>query len=247
MNNKGVHFLLGIVLVMVSGWLVWQEIKAQGADWLPVKYVRIEGAFQYIAKDKIKQVLQGHVNSGLYNADIQHIQKSVNQLPWVKSVRVKRVWPDALNIKIVEQRPVVRWGNNGLLNAMGEVFVPDNMNEFSQLPVISGPVGNEKKWLEIMKGISVTLTDRAMELAEFHVNDRRAWSMKIKNGLNLKLGRNNPLNKFQRFLQTLDLFSDELITKVAVVDLRYPNGYALTWKQGEKVIDWKNIAETRKI
>jgi cell division protein FtsQ len=68
------HFLIGTVVVVITGWLGWQEVKAQGADWLPVRYVRIEGAFQYIAKDKIKQVLTGQVNNGLYNADIQQIQ-----------------------------------------------------------------------------------------------------------------------------------------------------------------------------
>ncbi len=221
--------------------------KAQGADWLPIKYVRIEGAFQYIAKDKIKNVLKAHVNSGLYNADIQQIQQSVNELPWVEQVRVKRVWPDAIDIKIVEQKPVVRWSKAALLNAEGEVFVPDNMDDFSQLPVISGPDGNEKQLLEIMIGIKVALSDQAMALAEFHVNNRRAWIIKLQNGIDIKLGRNNPLNKFQRFLHTLDLFNDELIEKVAIVDLRYPNGYALTWKQGEEEIDWNTVAEMRKI
>lgn len=241
------HLILGVVAVIIAGLLGWQEIKAQGADWLPVKYVRIEGAFQYIAKDKIKLVIRQHVNNGLYNADIQHIQKSVMQLAWVENVRVKRVWPDAIDIKIGEQKPVVRWGMNRLLNAKGEVFTPENMEEFSQLPVILGLDGHEKEMLEIMKGITLSLTDQAMELVELHVNDRKAWSLKLRSGMDLKLGRNKPLSKFQRFLQTLGLFSDELVTKIAVVDLRYPNGYALTWKKGEEEIDWKNIAEMRKI
>ena len=57
MNKALNHFLLGFIAILVIGWLVWQEVKAQGADWLPVKYVRIEGAFQYIEKEKIKKVL----------------------------------------------------------------------------------------------------------------------------------------------------------------------------------------------
>ena len=240
------HFLIGTVVVVITGWLGWQEVKAQGADWLPVRYVRIEGAFQYIAKDKIKQVLTGQVNNGLYNADIQQIQAMVNQLPWIESVRVKRVWPDAIDIRIIEQTPSVRWRGVGLLSQHGEVFVPDNISEFSQLPLVSGPVGNEKKLLEIMKGLEVALNDKQMELEEFRVNERRAWSIKLQNGVKIILGRNEPLSKFQRFLKTVPLLGEEQVEKVAVIDLRYSNGYALTWKQGEKEINWKKIAEMKK-
>ena len=246
MDKATSQFLIATVVVVLFGWLGWHEVKAQGADWLPVRYVRIEGAFQYIAKDKVKQVLMEQVNNGLYNADIQQIQSSVNQLPWIESVRVKRVWPDAIDIRIVEQTPVVRWRGEGLLNLKGEVFVPDNISEFSQLPLVSGPVGNEKKLLEIMRGLEVALNDKQMELLEFRVNERRAWSIKLKNGVEIILGRNDPLSKFQRFLKTVALIGEEQVEKVVVVDLRYSNGYALTWKKGENEIDWKKIAEMKK-
>jgi cell division protein FtsQ len=246
MTKTTSHFLIGTVVVVISGWIGWQEVKAQGADWLPVKYVRIEGDFQYIAKDKIKQVLTGQVNNGLYNADIQQIQSVVNQLPWIESVRVKRIWPDAIDIRIIEQTPAVRWGSEGLLSQYGEVFVPDNISEFSELPLVSGPVGNEKKLLEIMKGLEVALGDKQMELIEFRVNERRAWSIKLRSDMEIILGRNEPLSKFQRFLKTVTLLGEEQIEKVVVVDLRYSNGFALTWRQGENEIDWKKIAEMKK-
>ncbi len=246
MKKTTINFLLGTIVVLIVSWQGWQEVKAQGADWLPVRYVRIEGVFQFIAKNKIKQVLKGQVNNGLYNADIQQIQTSVNQLPWVENVRVKRVWPDALDIKIVEQTPVVRWGATGLLNEKAELFIPDNINEFSRLPLLKGPDGNEKKFLEIMKGLTIALSDQEMRLVEFSVNNRRAWNIKLNNGLELILGRNEPLDKFQRFLKSFTLIGEEQVAKVAVVDLRYPNGYALTWKQGKDETDWKKIAQIKK-
>jgi len=246
MNKAISQVALSMVVLLTITWLVWQEVKAQGADWLPIRYVRIEGAFQYIAKDRVQQVLQGQLNHGLYNADIQQIQVSVNQLPWVESVRVKRVWPDAINIKIAEQSPIVRWGRDGLLNNKGELFFPSNIVEFKALPLLLGPSGNEKKFLEIMKGLMTTLRDQGLALAEFNVDERRAWKIKLQSEMELILGRNEPLKKFQLFLKTFALIGTEQETKVAVVDLRYPNGYALTWKLGEKDIDWKNIVKKNK-
>ncbi len=232
--------LVGMVLVLAACF-GWREIKAQGADLMPVRYVRVEGAFQYIAKDRIKRVIGKQIMHGFYNADLQQIQQSVKALPWAEKVSVKRVWPDAIKVQISEQKPVARWGKYGLLNNQGEMFVPDNRNEFAQLPLISGPDGQEKQLLEVMKGLSIALQDQAMKLKAFYVNERRAWKVKLTSGMEIKLGRTTPLKNIQRFLKTVDLLGEEQIAKIATVDLRYPNGYAVTWKIDAEEINWKAV------
>jgi cell division protein FtsQ len=230
----------------MAGWKGWQEVKAQGADWLPVKYVRIVGAFQYIAEDKVKKVLRDHVINGFYNADIQQIQASVKALPWVDAVTVKRIWPDTIDIAIDEQRPIARWGDKALLNIKGESFKPDQINDFSDLALLDGPEGYEKKMLKVANELSAALTEQNMKLAEFQINERRAWNIRLRNKIVLNAGRNQPLKKIQRFLNTISLITEKQIAKIEIVDLRYSNGYALTWKQGEATVDWKKIAEINK-
>jgi len=247
MTKTVIHYLVGFVLLLIVAWQGWQEVKAQGSDWLPVKYVRIEGAFKYLAKDKLKQVLREHVINGFYNVDIQQIQTSVKALPWVASVKVKRVWPDAIIIKIDEETPIVRWGENALINIDGEVFKPVDKYDFSELPLLIGPEGYESKMLEIINRINTELDSQGMSLAEFSINERRAWNIKLQNEMLLNAGRNQPLKKIQRFLKTVSLLSKEQIAEIGIVDLRYSNGYALTWKQGIAEKDWKKIAEMNKI
>ncbi|MDO9240562.1 MAG: cell division protein FtsQ, partial [Methylicorpusculum sp.] len=58
-----------------------------------------------------------------------------------------------------------------------------------------------------------------------------------------QLGGKEQLRAFQRFLKTLSLLNQGQIESIAKVDLRYPNGYAVTWKPGVPEIDWKKIAE----
>ncbi|MCK4842697.1 MAG: FtsQ-type POTRA domain-containing protein [Methylococcales bacterium] len=244
MNKKTINFV-GIISILLA--IGWFQNKLQSIDWLPVKYVRIEGAFQYIKKDKIKQALQQQVSHGLYGINLQQVQESVKQLPWVDAVSVKRVWPDTLNIKIKEQLPVARWRRDSLLNNNAEIFIPDNIEKFNRLPKLEGSFGNEKELLEVMKGLMITLTDQDLELKEFRVTGRRAWYLKLKNDMELVIGRNTPLNKFQRFIKTLGLIGREQVTKIAIVDLRYPNGYAITWKKGIETIEWKKIARMRLI
>ena len=230
MKHLNLKWLLISALIIGIAWAGWKELKAQGADLLPIKYVRIEGVYQYIAKKEIKEVLLAQVLTGFLNADMQEIQIGLLDLPWVAQVKVRRIWPDTIAIKIYEQYPIVRWGKIGLLNEQGDLFIPDNLTYFKKLPLLIGPQGLEKKLMQVMKRLQESLLVHALELKEFNVNERRAWTLKFSNGLELKLGQKNPFKKLNRFLITLPLLKKKEGRVIAKVDLRYPNGYAVTWK-----------------
>ncbi|MGZ4958289.1 MAG: cell division protein FtsQ/DivIB [Methylomonas sp.] len=232
------------VLLVGGGWWGWRQIQTHGSK--PIRYVKIEGAFQYISKDRLKQVLGPQMKRGYYHADMDAIHHAIKSLPLVDQVDVKRVWPDAVAIKITEQKPVVRWGQKALLNKQGDVLIPENIDDFKNLPLITGPEGQEKKLLEIMKGVYIVLKDKSMQLAEFHVNERRAWRIKLASGLEMQLGRKAPLENMQRFLKTMDLLGEKQVAMMASVDTRYPNGYAVTWKPEVAAIDWNAIADDHK-
>jgi len=235
--------ILAVALLVIGlGWTYGQKLRAYSADKLPIKYVRTEGVFQYLSKDELKTTLQPLVMTGFFAADMQAIHQAVGQLAWVQSVTVKRVWPDAIDIKVHEQKPYVRWGQDSLLNEQGEVFSPKNVDQFQFLPLLSGPDEQHKKVLEIMKGVKTALADQSMELAEFKINDRWSWSLKLASGMEILLGRNEPLKKLQRFLKTLSVLGQEQVEAMAIVDLRYTNGYAVSWKPESEEIDWKKIA-----
>ena len=235
--------IFAVALLLIGwGWNYGQKVCAYAVDKLPIKYVRTEGVFQYLSKNELKTTLQPLVMTGFFAADMQAIHQAVAQLPWVESVTVKRIWPDAIDIKVHEQKPYVRWGQQSLLNERGEVFSPKNVDQFQFLPLLIGPDKQQKKLLEIMKGVKTALADQSMELAEFKVNDRWSWSLKLATGMEILLGRNEPLKKLQRFLKTLTLLGQEQVDAMAIVDLRYTNGYAVSWKPESEEIDWKKIA-----
>lgn len=246
MNKWAVVRLLTMAaIVLGGGWFAWDNVKNRGAEVMPIRYVRIEGAFQYIGKERVKEALQPQINLGFYNVDVQSVHETIKALPLIDRVDVMRVWPDAIHIKITEHKPVVRWGNDALLNVHGEVMTPDSMVDFQQLPLITGPVGQERKLLEIMKGIAIVLKDKAMQLTEFHVSETRSWKLKLANGMEIQLGRKVPLENLQRLLRTVDLLGAEQAAWIATVDMRYPNGYAVTWKPDTPEIDWKTIVQNK--
>ena len=250
MSNAGTKIgMTGLLLVGLVGIVGYEAVKTvhirhlsiKNAS-LPIKYVRTEGVFQYLGKNEIKTVLQPLVTTGFFDVDMQEIHSAVSTLPWVETVTVKRIWPDAIDIKVREKKPYARWGQNSLITERGVIFTPKNMEQFQTLTVVTGPELQQVKVLEIMKGIKTALADQSMELAEFSVNDRWSWKIRLANGLEILLGRNEQLKKLQRFLKTLTVLGQEQVEQIAIVDLRYPNGYAVSWKPGTAEVDWNAIA-----
>jgi cell division protein FtsQ len=232
-----VKIMITVLQLVSLGWIASFGVKS-----IPIKYVRTEGVFQYLSKDEIKTALQPLVMSSFFDADMQAIHKAVSELAWVDTVTVKRVWPDAIDIKIREKKPYVRWGQQSLVSTRGEIFTPKHIEQFKSLPILQGPELQQAKALEIMKGVNTALADQSMRMAEFTINDRWAWKIRLTTGLEIQLGRNEQLKKLQRFLKTLEVLGREQVQRIAIVDLRYPNGYAVSWKPGTEEIDWKKIA-----
>ncbi|MGZ8136313.1 MAG: cell division protein FtsQ/DivIB [Methylococcaceae bacterium] len=240
--KNGLWVLLFIGLIWVVGYEIGTRLPPVKLVSLPIKYVRVEGVFRYLNKDEVKTALLPLVTTGFFDADMQAIKLAVGMLPWVETVTVKRIWPDSIDIKVTEKIPYTRWGKDSLITEQGVIFTPSSIEQFKNLTILSGPERQQLKVLEMMKGIKTTLADQSIELAEFNINDRGAWKIIVSTGLEIVLGRNEQLKKLQRFLKTLTVLGQEQVEAMAAVDLRYPNGYAVSWKPETLAFDWQSIA-----
>lgn len=223
-------YMLVIAVLVVVLLSFWEEIKAFGKELMPVRYVRVGGVFQHLGKEEIKNLLLPQVSTDFISADMKAIKDTVLSLPWVSKAEVKRIWPDAIDIRVYEQTPFVRWGEGSLLNEQGDVFTPKNIAEFGSLPLLEGPAGQEKRLLKKMKELRVVLAGKSLDLNALILNERRSWKMILDNGMRFQLGRTDPLLLIGRFMKTLLLLGEERMNAISMIDMRYPNGYAVTWK-----------------
>lgn len=223
---------LGAVILILNGAALQQML----AKIRPIRYIQVEGAFQYIDRQDIKDKIDPLVEEGYFSVDLQAIQSSVLNLPWTEHVKVQRIWPDRLKLRIYEQKPVLRWQSKSLLNVKGDIFTPANIDRFQVLPVLYAPVEQRYQFLQVMDGLRLSLMDQGLHLAEFRVSERQSWLLTMETGLIIQLGRFQPLQKFTRLMQALEVTGSERVDKIAYVDMRYPNGYAVRWRDGESVI-----------
>jgi len=232
-QREQLGFFAFILLVLV---LSYFPIKQLIENYQPIRYVRVGGEFQYIKKIEIKAKISPLLNRGYFSIDLLAIQQAVMTLPWIDKVLVQRVWPNRLELKVYEQRPVVRRGRDALLNARAEVFKPVNIGNFKSLPMLITPEGLKKELLLTMQKMAQELALRNLELTKFKVNKRLSWDISLNNGIQVQLGRVAPLQKFMQLMNTLSVLGNK-VSKIASIDMRYPNGYAVAWQKNEK-INW---------
>lgn len=68
-----------------------------------------------------------------------------------------------------------------------------------------------------------------MDIAELSLSERFAWQVQLKNGIELNLGRQEFIDRLQRFIDVYPLLTQQE-KAVKYVDLRYDTGVAVGWK-----------------
>ena len=215
-------------------------LLAAAAVWLvrvpslPVKQVVFAEALPHTRRGEVEQVLPGSLKGNFFSLNLEMVRGSLEKLPWVRKVEVRRVWPAKLEIRIEEHKPVARWGEGRgeLVNSYGEVFaagLPEN--EATDLPLLFGPLGTAQDVLKHYSefvGSFATVGERPVQVT---LSPRLAWQLKLQNGMLVDIGREQtkaPVGvRLQRFIEIYPETVAKRAVRPAVVDLRYPNGFAM--------------------
>lgn len=199
---------------------------------LPVRTVRIESPLKQVTQQQLREVVGSHVGSGFLQLDVDRIRVELEALPWVNRASVRRGWPDVLVVRIEEQQPMARWGNGGLVNPDGELFEPEQQAAWANLPLLRGPQNTEKMMVKEFRQMQEMLTPLGLQVSHLTMNERRAWSLRLANGLQLGLGRNDIHLRLLRFVRVYAEVLKPRLEAIDSVDLRYTNGFAVRWHDG---------------
>ena len=89
----------------------------------PISSLMIEGPFQRVTALQIEEAISDELGDGFFSADLEAIQEQIVALPWIDQATRCARWPGTLEITVTEQVPAAIWGERGLLNTRGDLFV----------------------------------------------------------------------------------------------------------------------------
>ncbi|HEY0665784.1 MAG TPA: cell division protein FtsQ/DivIB [Gallionella sp.] len=192
---------------------------------LPVHSVRLAEMPQRVAAAQVLQVARTEVRGNLLTVDIQRVRESLEKLPWVRKVGIRREFPGSLVVDLEEHQALARWNGSMLVNRFGEVFVAVTDQA---LPEFEGAEGTSAEVTAHFEQFTSQLVGVGLEVAKISLSARHAWQLRLSNGVVLELGREDMQNRLARFVEVYPYGMAAQGTAVKYVDLRYRNGFAVS-------------------
>jgi cell division protein FtsQ len=232
---------LGLLAYGGTSWLV-------ARPWFALTTLEVKTPVKHVTEEQIRLVAERRVHGTFFTVDLERVRESLEKLPWVREARVERRWPDTLVVSLDEQEPVARWNDNALVNGEGGVFVAAVSDT---LPRLSGPEDSSAEVVAAFRRYQAALAPLGMHISELRLSPRRAWWIRLDNGMQLALGRQQTDARLARFVT----FYPRLLNAQAVpapsaqpasataatvaapiiplsVDLRYADGFAVRMPKG---------------
>ena len=224
LNAIALLVALAATAMLLYGGLAWAVRQPVFA----VRRVVVEGPLARVNPAHVAAVIREELRGTFFTLRLADARASLQRVPWVKSVALRRRWPDALEVSLAEHEPLARWNDNALVDGDGETFSADYDGE---LPQLAGPEGSAALVTDRYRDFGKALAPRSLSIAELRLSPRGAWQIRTSGNarLTIELGRSAPDERLMRLVSYYSKTLGALAragTPVEYVDLRYRNGFA---------------------
>jgi cell division protein FtsQ len=223
-----------LILAAVAALLVAGAVWLVRVPSLPVRQVVFAQELPHTRRAELELALPAALKGNFFSLNLEEVRGTLEKMPWVRKVELRRVWPAGLEVNIEEHRPVARWGEGRgeLVNTFGEVFAATApAAEMAVLPLLYGPSGTAPEVLKRYGEFFGNLKPLGQKPVQVTLSPRLAWQLKLENGMVVEIGREQPKSpvaaRLQRFIEAYPETVGRRPVRPSVVDLRYPNGFAM--------------------
>ena len=199
-----------------------------------ISSIEISGPFQRVTALNIEEAIKDEIDAGFVGADLDRMRELIVALPWIDQTRVARRWPSRISITVTEQVPAAVWGDSGLLNTRGELFVNQLRHLPAELPRLSGPDERSAEVAARYLAVRKQLIPVGLDVRRVHLDARGSWDMTLQNGIAVRLGRRDVAARTELFLDVVADIIASRAKEIDYIDMRYGNGFTIGWKGGSQ-------------
>ena len=231
-----INLLADLLLLGGGVLLAWAAAMAlQRLPVFPLRQLVVATPVEQVSRAQIEYTARGVLSGNFFTVNLDAAQAAFERMPWVRTATVRRLWPDGIELNLEEHRAAARWtpqdGEPRLVSTRGEVFLASSREA---LPVLTGPEGSAPRVLARYEEFGDRLGAIGRKPVVVHLSAREAWQIRLDDGLVLELGRDQPrhplaerLSRFTGHYPAVSGAVRSRLQTVGVVDMRYPNGFAL--------------------
>ena len=228
--------LIGMILLWVFFWIGQRPV-------FTIHQIQLQGEggrnLQHVNQALVRTQVLSHLNGNFFSVRLDQARKAFEELPWIRSASVRRVWPNGLSVTLEEQQPIGIWNTNDgpkLVNNYGELFTV-NLAEADidkGLIEFSGPTNSNKEAVDLYQQLNEWFKPLDAKVVSLALSSRYSWTTRLDNGMTFELGRDldqkdrsQIKSRVDRFFRVWTEVSEKLQNKVDYIDLRYANGFAI--------------------
>jgi cell division protein FtsQ len=209
------------VVAVVNGWI--------GASHWPLRTLRVEGALERVDAQRLRAIVLPYATQGFFAVRLADAQSAVARLPWVERAEVRKRWPDVLEVSIVEHRPFAQWGKDRLLSEHGSLFPAQGIQVPKGMPLLDGPDTRVADVVALYNQSRELFAPTGIDVRALALDPRGSWSLTLSNGTQVVVGSSEARLRLARFARLLPQLLSQKQLPLTRADLRYTNGFALTW------------------
>lgn len=228
------NLVADLLIVASVAALTWAgSVAIQRLPVFPLRQVVVARPLHQVTPDQIEQAVRVAVVGNFFTVDLDGVRAAFEKLPWVRRAGVRRLWPDTLELDLEEHVAVARWsqadGESELVDSQGEVF---GAAIEQPLPTFVGPDGSASEMLARYREFAKDLATIERSPQTLTLSRREAWQVKLDDGLLIELGRDEPEHSLSERMTRFSTYYRAMLERVqltagSVVDMRYPNGFAV--------------------
>lgn len=198
---------------------------------LPIRSVVLLDMPVKVASGEVLAMTRREVRGNFLTVNIDSLRRSLETLPWVRKVSIRREFPGRLAVQIEEHHALAHWNDDALVNSFGEVFVAETTEP---LPEFVGVKGSTAEMAQQYENFGKQLDGLHLRVDKLELSPRHAWQMRLNNNWVLELGREDMQQRLARFVLVYPygISPDQpagqgVDQERLVVDMRYHHGFAV--------------------
>lgn len=159
--------------------------------------------------------------------DVVATQAAIEEMPWVESATVSKIYPDAVQVEIVEKRPYAVWQFGRelvVIDRDGAPIVPFATTRFTDLPLVVG-AGADREAADLVDRIEI-IPELTPRIRAYVLVAERRWDLHLTNGVVVKLPETDPMEAAAELVR-MDRETRILSRDIVSVDLRVPDRFVV--------------------
>ena len=182
-----------------------------------IKHIKVIDSQQSKETDIREKI--SNLSDNLLLLDKQILQNEIEQVPWVKRANIKKIFPNKIQVQVIENDPYAIFLNEGvpfLIDLDGTIItqISDQSIDTSMIQIL-GEKANEN--LEsLIKSINIHFPELLNDIKSLEYIELRRWNMKLRRDLKIKL----PDEKIDQSIINLKrLFVEQNVSESNIIEI----------------------------